>query len=52
MKRKSASDEQLTKAAEISPEDVLKARDRWRKDAQPKLKDLLDAQDLPIVETE
>lgn len=48
MKRKPATEEQLTKAAEISDADVEKAREVWRKDAQPKLKDLLDAEDLPL----
>jgi hypothetical protein len=42
--RKPATDEQLTKAAEISDTDIEKARTTWRKDAQPKLKDLLDAE--------
>jgi hypothetical protein len=45
MAPKPATGEQLAKAAEIQPEDVVKARDTWRKDAQPKLKDLLDAQE-------
>lgn len=44
MPRKPATEEQLAKAAEIAPEDIIKARDTWRKDAQPKLKDLLDAE--------
>lgn len=52
MKRTPASEEQLTKAADITPEDVLRARERWRKDAQPKLKDLLDAEDIPLKEPE
>lgn len=43
MERKPATEEQLAKAAEVSQDDVLVARDKWRKDAQPKLKDLLDA---------
>jgi acyl-CoA reductase-like NAD-dependent aldehyde dehydrogenase len=43
IKRKPATDEQLTKAAEISDTDVDKARATWKKDAQPKLKNLLDA---------
>lgn len=44
IKRKPATDEQLTKAAEISDIDIEKARAIWRKDAQPKLKNLLDAE--------
>lgn len=44
MERKPTTEEQLVKQAEIAPEDVVKARDTWRKDAQPKLKNLLDAE--------
>lgn len=44
MIRKPSTEEQLAKAAEISDIDIEKAREAWRKDAQPKLKDLLDAE--------
>lgn len=46
--RKPATEEQLAKAADISPEDIARARRMWVKDAQPKLKTLLDAEDLPM----
>jgi hypothetical protein len=40
MKKVAQTDETASK---ITKEDVDKARDTWRKDAQPKLKNLLDA---------
>lgn len=44
IKRKPATEEQLAKASDIAETDIDKARVTWRKDAQPKLKDLLDAE--------
>jgi hypothetical protein len=38
-----ATEAELAAAAEITPEDITRAQQAWRRDASPEFRDLLDA---------
>jgi len=38
------TDEELDELAKITPEDIERASARWKKDAPPEFRDLLDAE--------
>lgn len=38
-----ATERELAAAAAITPEDIVRAQQAWRRDAAPKFRDLLDA---------
>jgi acyl-CoA reductase-like NAD-dependent aldehyde dehydrogenase len=38
-----ATEAEIAAAAEITPEDIARARQAWRRDAAPDFRDLLDA---------
>jgi hypothetical protein len=42
-----ATEAELAAAAEITPEDIARAQQAWRRDARPAFRDLLDAPTEP-----
>jgi hypothetical protein len=42
-----ATEAEIAAAAEITPEDIARAQQAWRRDARPEFRDLLDATTEP-----